>query len=196
MDTRTRTLSRWISAPLALLASLTLLGAADRPAAPQPRIAIVGADATQQDMVTWAANRYEAAGLEGMPPLEFHFHQDRTDCGGEIGRYHLGRVDLCTADSSEPYAKKFLLHEMAHAWTETNVGTAVRQRFMELQGISTWNDLSVEWKERGFEQTAEVIVWGIGEGQVAPLLPLPIDTDRLLAAYTLLTGRAPINPTL
>jgi hypothetical protein len=194
MDTTTRTAGRWIRVSLVLLASVALTGPAGRSAGSQARISVYGANPTQRDMVTWAANRYRAAGLEGMPPLELHFHTGREDCGGELGLYRLGRVDLCTADSSEPYAKKFLLHEMAHAWTESNVGAAVRQGFMEQQGISSWNDHSVPWKERGFEQTAEVITWGVGEGEVAPLLPDRVDTDTLVRLYDLLTGRRPIIP--
>ena len=39
-----------------------------------------------------------------------------------------------------------------------------------------------------------MIAWGLGEGEVTPLLPLPIDIDDLVEAFTLLTGRAPITP--
>jgi hypothetical protein len=68
------------------------------------------------------------------------------------------------------------------------------RRFMELRGITDWNDLNQPWKERGTEQAAEVIAWGLGEGEVSPLLPEPPDTANLIAAYVLLTGQQPITP--
>jgi hypothetical protein len=69
-----------------------------------------------------------------------------------------------TKDSSEPYARKYALHEIAHAWTETNVAPGILRRFMEIREIGAWNDQRVPWKERGTEQAAEIITWGLGEG--------------------------------
>jgi hypothetical protein len=71
----------------------------------------------------------------------------------------------------------------------------MQERFLRLRGLSIWNGVSVEWKERGIEQSAEIIAWGLGEGGVPPMLPLPIDPQGLLQAYMLLTGQVPISPT-
>jgi hypothetical protein len=95
-------------------------------------------------------------------------------------------------DSSDPYARKFALHEMAHAWTEANVDQAMEARFMRIRGVDAWNDPDLAWKERGIEQAAEIIAWGLGEGEIQPLLPEPPETRELIDAYVLLTGSMPI----
>ena len=139
------------------------------------------------------ATCYRVAGLDGMPDLDVYPHRSHEDCNGGLGLYHAGRIDLCTEESSEPYQRKFALHEMAHGWIETNVDGAVLDSFMDIRGIAAWNDRSYDWKQRGTEQAAEIITWGLGEGEIAPLLPTPVDAETLASLYVLLTGRAPIT---
>ena len=196
MDTKSRTASRITALILAVGTCIAFFGPSAQPRVARAQVVVIGADPTQEQMVDWAIRRYRDAGLENLPSLEYRFHPTREGCRGNLGYYHAGRVDVCTAGASEPYAKKYLLHEMAHAWTEAHVDAETRERFLGLQGITNWNDSSADWTVRGFEQTAEVIVWGIGEGEVAPRLPLPIDPQNLLEAYTQLTGEVPINPTV
>jgi hypothetical protein len=71
---------------------------------------------------------------------------------------------------------------------------AILDRFMQVRGIATWNDRSYDWKERGTEQAAEIVTWGLGEGEIAPLLPETGDVRTLAGLYELLTGREPITP--
>ena len=92
-----------------------------------------------------------------------------------------------------PYQRKFALHEMAHAWTEANVDAEVLDRFMDVRGIAAWNDRTFDWKQRGTEQVAEIITWGLGEGEIAPLLPEITDPETLARLYRLLTARDPIT---
>ena len=87
---------------------------------------------------------------------------------------------------------KYALHEMAHAWTEANTDTAILERFMDIRGIAAWNDRSFDWKQRGTEQAAEIIAWGLGEG-VSPWLPDQPEDRELADLFELLTGRQPIN---
>ena len=192
MDTATRALTGRVALFLCLLVSDFALGvhsnAAGRP------LVIHGADAQELRAVTWALGRFRAARLQGMPAFHVYLHRSQDDCQGSIGRYRAGRIDLCTKDSSEPYAKKFALHEMAHAWTEANVDSGTLDRFMRLRGVDDWNDPRLPWKERGIEQVAEIITWGLGEDAIQPLLPEPADTHELVEAYMLLTGSRPITP--
>jgi hypothetical protein len=195
MDTATRTLTRRIAFLIFLVVSAAVLGA-QPPAQAQRPLVIHGANAAEERAVDWALRRYRIAGLDGMPALEVFLHGSDEGCNGGIGLYHAGRIDLCTKDACEPYRRKFALHEMAHAWTETNVDAEVLERFMEVRGISAWNDRSFEWKERGTEQVAEIITWGLGEGEIAPLLPESESAETLASLFELLTGLSPINPTL
>ena len=193
MDTATRTISRRIGTFLCLLVAASILGG-QRPAPAREPLVIHGVDTAQERAIDWSIRRYREAGLEGMPDLEVYVHRSNEGCRDGIGYYLAGRIDLCTEDSSDPYRRKFALHEMAHAWIESNVDTAVLERFMDVRGIAAWNDRSFEWKDRGTEQAAEIVTWGLGEGQIAPLLPEATDAPTLARLYELLTGREPITP--
>jgi hypothetical protein len=194
MDTATSTRSSRIALFLCLAFATAILGS-QRPAPPDARpLTIHGADASQERAIDWALHRYGSGGLDGMPRLEVFVHRSDEGCNGGIGYYLAGRIDLCTEDSSESYQRKFALHEMAHAWTEAHIEGAILNRFMEIRGIADWNDRSFDWKNRGTEQAAEIITWGLGEGEIAPLLPEPVDAPRLAGLYELLTGREPITP--
>jgi hypothetical protein len=187
----TRTLtSRIVLIACALLSGHALAGA--RPEPVTRPLVILGADAEHARQISWAFERFRAAGLEDLPPLEVHLHPSPDDCKGRLGSYRAGRIELCTTDSSDPYARKFALHEMAHAWTEANLDPATEARFMRLRGVNAWNDPHLAWKDRGIEQAAEVIAWGLGEGEIQPLLPEPAETRELIDAYVLLTGTMPI----
>jgi hypothetical protein len=193
MDTATRTVSRRIATLLCLLVAASILGG-QRPAPAREPLVIHGADTAQERAIEWSIRRYREAGLAGLPDLEVYLHRSHDACNGGIGLYHEGRIDLCTQDSSEPYRRKFALHELAHAWTEANVDTAVLERFMDVRGIAARTDRSLAWKERGTEQSAEIITWGLGEGQISPLLPEATEAPTLVRLYELLTGREPITP--
>ena len=193
MDTTTRTWIRRTAASLAIAASAMTLGATRAAPAPQP-LTFTGADANDEAAVDWALHRFRTAGLRELPPLEVHVHRSREACNGGLGLYYMNRIDLCTKDSSEPYARKYALHEIAHAWADVNVDPGVMRRFMDVRGVGTWNDKRVPWKERGTEQAAEIITWALGDGEIGPQLPEPLEAGTLAELYELLTGRAPISP--
>jgi len=193
MDTATRTRSHRIALFLCLVVSAGILGS-QRPAPAAEPLAIHGADAAEERAIDWSIRRYREAGLAGMPDLEIHLHRSHDPCNGGLGLYVAGRIDLCTAASSEPYQRKFALHEMAHGWIETNVDGQVLDRFMDIRGITAWNDRSYDWKQRGTEQAAEIVTWGLGEGEISPLLPEAVDGPTLARLYELITGREPITP--
>ena len=194
MDTETRTISRRIATFLCLLVAASIL-VGQRPAPAREPLVIHGANATQERAIDWSIRRYREAGLAGMPDLEVFLHRTHEECNGGIGLYHAGRIDLCTTESSEPYQRKFALHEMAHGWIETNVDRAVLDRFMDVRAIDAWNDRTADdWKDRGTEQAAEIVAWGLGEGEIAALLPHPTADHELAGLFELLTGREPITP--
>jgi hypothetical protein len=194
MDTATRTLSSRIALFVCLIVAAAILGSQGPAPTAQRPLTIHGATAGEERAIDWSIRRYREAGLDGMPDLEVYLHRSQDQCNGGIGYYLAGRIDLCTKASSEPYQRKFALHEMAHGWIEANVDTATLDRFMDDRGIAAWNDRSFDWKDRGTEQAAEIVTWGLGEGEIAPLLPEIPDTATLSRLYELLTGREPITP--
>ena len=194
MDTATRTRSRRIAVSLCLVLAAGILGS-QRPAPAREPLVIHGANAAEERAIDWSIRRYREAGLEGMPDLEVYLHRSHEGCRDGIGYYLAGRIDLCTKASSEPYQRKFALHEMAHGWIEVNVDAATLDRFMDLRGIDAWNDRIVDdWKDRGTEQAAEIVTWGLGEGVIAPLLSEAVDAPTLTRLYELITDREPITP--
>jgi hypothetical protein len=193
MDTGTRTLATRIALIACLAVAALAYGPQAPAAAPRP-LTIAGATATEERAVDWAFHRYGEARLDNLPALNVHLHRSHDDCNGGLGLYYSGRIDLCTKASSETYQRKFALHEFAHAWTEANVPGETLRAFMQRQKVSDWNDRSFPWKERGTEQAAEIITWGLGEGEIAPLLPEVPDAETLASLYEMLTGRAPITP--
>jgi len=193
MDTATHTLANRIALIVCLAMAALAFGSLAPVAAARPMV-ITGATAAEERTVDWAMRRFRVGGLEGLPPLEVVLHGSRTPCDGYLGLYLAGRIDLCTEGLLEPYARKFALHEMAHAWTDANLPDEVLDRFLRIRGIATWNDQRLPWRERGAEQAAEIITWGLGEGELTPVLPHPTADRELAGLFELLTGRAPITP--
>ncbi len=192
MDTATRTHSSRI-ALIVCLALAALAFGSRAPVAPARPMVISGATAAEERAIHWALRRFQEGGLTEMPALEFFPHDSRDTCGGYLGLYYAGRIDLCIEGLLRPYARKFTLHEIAHGWIEANVDQGVIERFMRERRITAWDDRNIPWSERGAEQAAEIVTWGLGEGEIAPLLPTPVAAETLASLYVLLTGRAPIT---
>jgi len=179
---------------LAVLAATALAGAgAHASPGPQPTVVrgieVFDADQEHLRLVGWAVGRYEHAGLE-VPSVQVHFHPDTSGCAGHLGRWIHGRVDVCVVIVSE-IARDALLHEIGHAWVEENVSAAVRERFMQLRGLTAWNDQGVIWDDRAFEHAAETLAWALGHRYIAPGIP-DHGPARLTAAFELLTGGLPL----
>jgi len=101
---------------------------------------------------------------------------------------------VCSADDTLAYSRKVVLHELAHAWSEGHLTAGDREEFLNIRDLRSWNSGEVPWGLRGNEQAAEIITWGLGEGEIAPMLPSPVDAETLASLYEGLTGHAPINP--
>ena len=157
----------------------------------QPGVAVFSEDPVQQQLAEWAVARFERAGLDP-PTVEIHFHRGSSGCGGHLGYAQIGRVDVCTVLVNE-MSRRNLLHEMGHIWIDQNVTQSVRERFLELRHLSTWNASTAAWHERGYEQGAEIIAWALGNRILTAQIPdnLP---DRLDAGFEVLTGVAPPDP--
>ena len=118
--------------------------------------------------------------------MEVHFHPDTSGCyGGHIGSELGGRVDVCVVLVSE-IARETVLHEMGHAWIDQNVPQSVRDMFMELRGLHTWNGTGVPWDGKAYEHGAETIAWALGNRFLSPTIP-NLEPWRLAAAFELLT---------
>ena len=59
-----------------------------------------------------------------------------------------------------------MVHELAHAWIETTFEAKDRQAFMQLRRLDTWTG-GDQWKERGAEQAAEILTWGLMDRDIS-----------------------------
>src|SRR5690606_17282971 len=75
-----------------------------------------------------------------------------------------------------------VLHELAHAWAQKHVVGAARADFLERRGLTTWDDHSLPWAQRGTEHAAEIVAAGL-----APDVRLVSWMDRGDLDYLLLT---------
>jgi branched-subunit amino acid transport protein len=160
------------------------------------------------ELLTWALERFEAAGLGAPAIRSITFAGASGRCAGIGGSVDVEadgvRVLLCLDASSacigtdcasfSMYARSTVLHELAHAWELTRLDDRTRRAFLALRELETWSgSRAVPWAERGAEQAAEILMWGLLE---APP-PLPrlggMPCEDALAGYRLLTGRPPLN---
>ena len=170
---------------IAAVAFGTLARDADASVEVRPDVRIYGPTAKLVDVGRWAVGRFEASGLEA-PPVEIHFHQELSDCGGHLGFARDGRIDLCTTLVDAP-ARRALLHEIGHIWLDVNTTEWLRDRFLESRGLRSWNASDDPWELRGYEQAAEILAWGLGERILTPSIP-DNDPVQLSAGFELLTG--------
>ena len=163
----------------------------------EPVVDVVGANLRQEESVAWALSRYRAAGLE-LPSLTVVFHDDYESCGMREGVLRISGDEIVVheCESDPARSRRSLLHELAHAWDRFGpLEDDVRREFLAMRGLGAWSDHELKWSQRGEEQAAEIIAWGLMH------LPAPIPTsvgadgdqapDLLADAFMLLTGRPP-----
>jgi hypothetical protein len=162
-------------------------------------IKIDSSTARQVEDAEWALARFEAAGLE-LPPLTIIFHDDYQSCGMRDGVLRIAGEDVtiheCQNDPSR--SRRSLLHELAHAWDHVagSIDGDTRIDFLRLRGLQSWDDDDLPWNQRGEEQTAEIIAWGLMHQSA--LIPTSVgdrgtqDTLSLTTAFILLTGIRPL----
>lgn len=187
MGTKTATRILSLAVAAGVLAPGLHRGPEPATVAVRPGISVAAAGREHVQLVRWAAERFQAAGLDA-PAVEVHFHPDTSGCYGHLGSELAGRVDVCLVLLNETM-RETLLHEMGHAWIDQHVTDAVRERFLEQRRLRAWSETDVEWDDRGYEHGAEIIAWGLGNRFLAPTIP-DRDPARLRSAWEVLTGVA------
>ena len=148
-----------------------------------PTVTVAGGDADDHRRLEEALERFRAAGLD-LPDLDARFLDDPDGCRGHYGLFlptvMPWRVLICTDLEFVP------THELAHAWEAAHLDENDRSRYVELRGLSNWNDARVPWVERGMEDAAFVIHKNLTT--VGGNLESTTWQERI-AAYEFLTGR-------
>ena len=152
---------------------------------PSPTITTVtGGTDQQRELVDWALEQYENAGLD-LPVLQFDLSMDPATCKGNGGFFSSGstpwRITLCTED------RIVFLHEIGHAWSKHTLTPSEQAEYVEFQGLESWNDAETPWQARGSEDAANTLAWGLLDDPIKKMTP-----DGPLAqrneAFRLLTG--------
>jgi hypothetical protein len=148
------------------------------------------------EIVEWSVARYELAGLQ-LPDVQVSFYSwdpSLKDCAGHGGLWTFDQdrhsIDVCAV--GVPSRRRMLLHEFAHAWTHVNLTDGDREAFLGLRGLGDWNDRSTAWENRGAEQAAEIVGWGLYMYCDPQHMVKGEDAASLTAAFELLTGTQPI----
>jgi branched-subunit amino acid transport protein len=159
-------------------------------------------------LLAWAFGRFETAGLRLPSVGSVTFASGSGRCAGIGGTVEpaaegahvllcLDRTSACVGADCAAFtfhARTTVLHELAHAWDLTWLDDPARQVFLEQVGLEVWyGPQDVPWAERGAEQAAEILMWGLLETtSPLPRLHRPSCED-LLAAYRTLAGELPSN---
>jgi hypothetical protein len=144
--------------------------------------------------VARALGRFESLGL-GLPEVEVWYFRNFSVCADpddparQRPGYMQHAADKYTIFVCGP--EFALLHELAHVWDHFQLTNAERARFLAERGLDDWK--GVEWSSCGGEHLADVLAWGLQDGDVRPTRTKPNDDDSLHDAFVLATGAEPLR---
>jgi hypothetical protein len=158
-------------------------------------ITIVSTSPEWTRRVEWGLERFRDAGL-ALPAMAITVHDDDAPCDGNSGLYLPNdpvEVHLCVPGpvDSRP-ARLTTLHELAHAWAESQLSAAERAAFLELRGLDVWYDQRVPRHQRGMEHAAEVVSWGLMDEMIPIIRIYDAEPAQLSEAFDLLVDRPPL----
>ncbi len=145
--------------------------------------------------VEWALDRFRDAGL-ALPAMAISVHDDKAPCDGNSGLYLPNdpvEVHLCTPGPTDSrLARLTTLHELAHAWAESQLSMSKRAAFLELRKLDVWYDSRLPPHERGAEHAAEVMSWGLMDEMIPIIRIYDAAPAELSEAFDLLVDRPPL----
>jgi hypothetical protein len=156
-----------------------------------------------EGLITWSFTQFRAHGLGTPMVRRVTFHDKQIDKCERIAGVILGDVvTLCFGSAAacldgnctawQTWAKKAVLHELAHAWIDEHLTAEVIERFLRVTGKPTWASSTQTWGDRGVELAAETIAWALTDqpSRVNPKLG-PHTCDEVAQYYQILTGHTP-----
>ena len=157
--------------------------------------------------LAWGFSRFDAAGLPLPQVSSVTFLQARATCynlGGRVSTTDEGAsvtlcrapADICTDEDCQdwvPRARQLWLHELAHPWLAAHTDEATRSAFLELAGLSRWDDHDDPWSERGVEVAAAALAFGLMDEPVLLHPEFGTDCEVRTAQFRILTGTSPID---
>ena len=159
-----------------------------------PQVSIHGATSEEAALIDWALGRFAVGDLP-LPHLTFRFHATIEACKGFIGYYTSASntVDVCNRGDRKVEQRHTLIHEMAHAWQHHYLSEEQMTAWTERRGLESWKSRDFAWWQRGQEQAAEIVAWGLVDEPILVEWVRFESCDDLAADFEALTGRAPLN---
>ena len=156
-----------------------------------------------EGLITWSFDQFRTHGLGAPMVQRVTFHEKQIDrCEGVAGLILGDVVTVCFGSAAacvdrdctawQTWAKKAVLHELAHAWIDEHLTAEVIEQFLEVTGMPTWASPTHAWGNRGVELAAETIAWAMTDqpSRVNPKVGSHT-CNELARYYELLTGRPP-----
>lgn len=175
---------------MALVMSVPPIGQASTDA---PQFSYESITPKQSETISSALDLFQKANL-ALPDIHFVGHDDRRACHGRDGAARqVGSgavVNLCFREVG-PVQEWVTLHEIAHVWDYHSLDDERREDFVALRNLEGWRE--GEWHERGAENAAEILVWGLMDRPVRPARIYDNSCQELLAGYLTLTGQPPLH---
>ena len=132
----------------------------------------------------------DAAGID-LGPVTVVFHTTDAGwepCKGAVAYYHSATrtVDMCNSTRPDHERRRWLLHELAHAYTFDTMDRDDVGRFVEHSSSRSWNDGDDHWQDRGQERAADIAAWGLNPDPIYWMQELECPARAEL--FTELTG--------
>jgi hypothetical protein len=128
---------------------------------------------------------FSQAGLR-LPAVEVTFSDDEGECHDHVGYFEAStepwQISICSEFDF------VVSHELAHAWLRASLTAEDRERYVSHRELESWNSPSVEWRNRGSEDTAFIIQQNVMPRTSQPALEG--EWKERVQAYELPTGRA------
>jgi len=150
-------------------------------------VRIVAGDERAVDIRS-SVDKFENA---GWPLSNLEIRAEGEDgCGGNAGvrlmEQNLNVIEICTE------AEWALLHELGHVWAALYLDDDERQEWVELRGLDVWSG-GDKWEERGTEQLADIVAFGLFDEWHTPISIAPNDRKSLIASFEWLFGMEPLS---
>jgi hypothetical protein len=172
------------------------------------RVEIHNGAAALERLVLWAMGRFEIAGLPAPSVASITFDEDTTapQCAADrrglsVDLGESAQVFVCTGEERAcedeactafvANARLVVLHELAHAWMFRDVDETTQRAFMEHMGVAAWSSADVIWYDRGVEQAAQVLAWGLMDESIRPGRLGDRPCEQLVESFRILTGKQP-----
>ncbi len=160
-----------------------------------------------EQLLVWGLERFEGAGLNRPEILTASFAPlpvcdnipgvvtDSIDGGADLVlctdayRACVPDRDDCTGFTTGD--RLGMLHELGHAWLLTNLSPEAQNEFLDVLGLDSWADGAAPWHERGAEQAAEIIAWGLMDEDIRLVRIGEPSCSLAATAFAVLTGSVP-----